>query len=188
MRIFLAALAVASLVATGVGAGPMADRGAEADRLLENGEPLAALDALNAAVEAVWLEMPLTVRNVHHVKTAVGYGVYAPRGNNVYRSSEKIFLYAELLGQTLGESELGGKEIGIDVDIVLTNGAGKKVFSGKGIVKMRQPVRYLNKEFMLKIDLTFNGAPPDKYVAALTVRDVHSEKSTVIDVPFEIVE
>jgi hypothetical protein len=188
MRMFLAALAVVSLVSSGVCAGPIADKGAEADRLLENGEPLAALDALNAAVEAVWLEMPLTVRNVHHVKTAVGYGVYAPRDNNVYKPGETVLIYAEVLGQTLGESEVGGKEIGIDVDIVLTNGAGKKVFSGKGIVKLRMPVRYLNKEFMLKMDLTFNGAPTDKYVAALTVRDVHSEKSTGIDVAFEIAE
>lgn len=188
MRINSVVFAMAFLAVSNAHAGFVADKGAEAEKLVENGDPLAAVDALNAAIEAVWRDMPLTVRNLRHVKSAMGYGVYAERADNVYKSNETVLLYAELLGQMLGESDLGDKEVGIDIDLVLTNGSGKRVFSGKGIVKLRQPVRYLNKEFMLKIDLTFNGAPADKYVAALTARDVHSDKTTSFDVAFEIVE
>jgi len=176
------------LASSASNAGPIADKAAEAERLLEAGDSLGAVAALDAAVEVAWAAMPLTVRNVQHVTQATGYGVYVPRDSNVYKSGEKLFLYAEILGYQIGQDPIGNKLISTDLGIKLKDDAGKTLVSVDRGFNFSQAVRVFNKEFFFNVDLNFTGAPPGNYVAEMTVTDRASNKSAVFDVPFQIIE
>ena len=45
-----------------------------------------------------------------------------------------------------------------------------------------------NHEFMVTLTLDLTGADPGDYIASYTLRDIASDKSTVINLPFSIVK
>lgn len=189
MRSFaLVVLMTSSLMGVPAMAGPIVDKATEAERLLQAQDAAGALSAINQAVDEVWRAMPLTVTKAALVDSAVGYGIYAEKDGKAYKSGEKILVYAEVVGYQIGSNQLGGKEIAIDVDLGLKDATGETVFSQDGMMKLRQPVRYFNKEFFLKLDLNFTGAPAGDYTAVITLNDRSSGKSASFDMPFTIAQ
>lgn len=169
-----------------VAAGPVVDKATEAERMLEANDPAAAYAAIHGAFDEVWAKMPLTISNVALIDSVEGFGVYAPRDSDKYPSGVPVTSYAEVAGYAVGKNNTGGNEIGLDVDIVLKTAEGKKIWSGKGIMKSRQQIRAFAKEFFLRIDLNLANAPAGRYVATYTVSDVHSDKTASFDVGFEL--
>lgn len=182
----LAALLI--LTASAAVAGPIAENAAKAERLIEEGKALEAVTAMDSAVEELWERMPLVVRNVQHVSEATAYGVFIPRENNIYKPGEKFHIYGELLGYKVSTDAIGNKAILIDLGVRFKNDAGKTLVTIDKGLSFSQPTRIFNKEFFLRVDLNFTGAPAGKYVAELSVLDRGSQKTTVLDVPFEIAE
>lgn len=183
---FLIPAALLALAPLEAHSGPIVDKATEAERLLDNNDPAGALDAIRSALDDVWARMPLTISNVTLVDSAEGYGVYAPKIGDVYKPGEPVRIYAELAGYALGRNNVGGSEFGVDVDIELKNSDGKTVWSAKGVMKIRQPVRTFNKEFFLKLDLNLTSAPPGRYTATYTVKDAYSDKTASFDIAFEL--
>lgn len=169
-------------------AGPLAERAAEAERLTAAGNPLAAIDALDSAIQHVWAQMPLTVRKALLVDSVGGYGIYAERESAVYRPGETILIYAEPVGFGYGRDALGTLQIAFDVDLALDDGTGREVLSRKDFIALETPVRYRNREFHVNMSLNLTGAPPDRYVAHFLLKDRHSDKTATVSVPFEIAE
>lgn len=168
--------------------GPIVDKASEAERLLDSNDASGAFDAIKAAFDEVWARMPLTVLNVTLIDSAAGFGNYIAKDGDVFKVGQPLVVYAELAGYALGTNSTGGNEIGIDVDIDLKNLAGATIWSGEGIMKVRQPVKVFNKEFFMKMSLNLDGAPRDRYLATFKVKDVNSDKTTSFDVAFELAQ
>lgn len=179
-------IAMTGFAATSALAGSIAEQGVAAERLVGEGDPLGALAALEAATSEVWTKMPMQLRNVALIESATGYGIYVPRESDVFAQGEAVLIYVEPLGYLYGKNSVGAKEIALDVDLDLLDASGDVVFSKTGLVELRQPVRYDNREFFLTVDLNLTGAPAGKYVGKFTLRDGHSKKNAAFDMPFEV--
>lgn len=167
-------------------AGTIADRSAEAEKLVVKGDNLGALDALDAAVDEIWTNMPLTIRKVVLVDSYEGFGVYAPRANAIYRPGEQVVIYTEPVGYKYGKSSLGELEIAIDVDVKIRDAAGKTVASKRNFGSLAKQVRYHNREFFFTLTVDLSGVEEGKYEGVFLLRDKHSEKTAEFSVPFEI--
>jgi hypothetical protein len=98
MKSILAVLLAAAISTSAALAGEIADRAMEAEKLLQAGNGAGALEQFRSAEDALWQAMPLAVLNVRQIDTASGFGIYSERVNHIYKPSEKIVLYMDLLG------------------------------------------------------------------------------------------
>ena len=187
-KVFFAAALLAAAIAGPSHAGPIADKGREAETLAGSGDPLKAFEALDAAAEQIWNEMPLTIRKVLLVESAEGYGIYAPRESSVYKSGESIRIYTEPVGFGYGRTALGGYEVAFDVDFAVTDESGEEVLNEEDFLAFAMPLRYRNREFQLTLAVNLDGAPAGRYTGTFLMKDKHSEKTASFSVPFEISE
>lgn len=180
-------LTTAMLVPT-ARAGAIADAGARAETLMDQGKTLEAIDALDSAMEEIWRRSPLILRKALLVDSSNGFGIYQPRESNVFRPGEKLRIYVEPVGYAYGKNDLGGLEIAFDVDLKIRNEAGKQIFSRDNLFHLAQPVRYHNREFYLSLTLTLDGLKAGRYTGLFHVKDRHSDKTADFEIPFEIAE
>ena len=169
-------------------AGVISDKAGEAEKLLEAGDHVAALEALDAAADAIWTAMPLTIRKAVLVDSSSGYGIYAPREEKPYAQEEDILIYVEPLGFAYGRDSLGGLQIAFDTDMSLVDEDGEEVLVREDFLSTETPVRYRNREFNLSLTLNLTGAPAGVYTAIFLLKDRHSDKTAEFSVPFEIGE
>lgn len=177
------ALVAGTIIAT---AGPISDDGKKAEQLLDQGDPVGAVEALDDAMGEVWKKSPLTFRKVLFVKDAQGYGVYSPRDSSVFKPGEPLVIYVEPIGFGYGDHAIGGYEIGLTADLALSDAKGNLLLSQEDFVSVAIPVRYHNREFEMKITATLTGLPAGAYVAKFHVRDQNSDKSGDFELPFEV--
>lgn len=180
---------VAAMVFVGaVQAGPVADGGLKAEQLLEKGDTIGALNALDEAAEAIWEKSPLVFRKVLFVEDADGFGVYRPRASSVFKVGEPLIVYVEPVGFGYGKHPLGGNEINLVSDFVLAGENGGALLSRDDFLNVTLASLYRNREFQMKLTVNLTGLPPGKYVAKFHVRDANSSKSGDFELPFEMVE
>ena len=149
----------------------------------------AEYQAAEDALVAAWQSMPLAVRNASFVtEPASGYGLYTRRDNAVFAQGEPIIVYAEPVGYAWHESPDGTYTFGFNVDFLLKDTDGKIVGGQENFQQLELNSRVRNREFMLALTLTVDGAPPGRYIIEYRVRDVASEKAATISLPFHIVE
>lgn len=179
------ALLIAVLTAGAAFAGPVAEQGQKAEAMMAS-DPVAALDALDAAIEEVWTASPLLFRKVLFVDSASGFGIYSERSGAVFKPGEPIIIYGEPVGFAYGKNGLGGLEINLAVDLVLVGADGAELIAKEDFAAFVLPVRYHNREFQITLTANLTGLPNGKYVGRFTIRDKHSEKSGRFELPFEI--
>lgn len=150
------------------------------------------LDDIELAEEAVidaWRLTPLTFRTAVIVDAPPqGFGVYRERANNEFAPGEPIVIYAEPVGYSWRENPDGAYTFGFDVDLLLKTTDGAIVGGQENFQHLELTSRARNREFMLTLTLTVDGAPPGDYVVEYTTRDIASDKTAVISLPFSIVE
>jgi hypothetical protein len=160
--------------------------------VLTGGSAAQSLDAIEAAEEAVieaWEQTPLTYRTAVFVASdPAGYGVYNERADGNFAQGEPIVIYAEPVGYAWQENDDGTYSFGFDVDLLLKTAGGAIVGGQENFQHLELTSRARNREFMLTLTLTVDGAPPGDYVVEYTTRDIASDKSGVISLPFSIVE
>ena len=71
-------------------AGEIADAGAKAEQAMEAGDPVAAVNALDEAMEAIWKASPLVFRKALLVDSGGGFGIYVEREGATYKPGEAI--------------------------------------------------------------------------------------------------
>jgi hypothetical protein len=144
------------------------------------------IDTLREAVTDAWTEMPLTVRHVMFVteKPPV-LGAYSERPTNVFKAGEKLLTYIEPVGYTWKQQ---GKmfNFGVIVDFVVKNADGKILAGQENFAKLSLASRTKLQEFMLNLTMSVDGAGPGKYVLEYKLHDLGSDKTVVVDQPFEI--
>lgn len=142
-----------------------------------------------AAVVEVWQKTPLTVRHAVFVsKHPDGFGEFVERKSNVFKPGEKLVAYVEPVGYGWKEAGGGTFEFGFAVDFLVKTPDGRVLAGQENFANLAQQSHARNREFMLTLTMNVDGAPPGDYVLEYKLRDIASDKSAVIDLPFKIAE
>jgi hypothetical protein len=120
------------------------------------------------AVDAAWQQSPLRFRQAFFVaEPPTGFGIYKTRPDQTFKVGEKLIAYAEPVGYGWKANDDGTNTFGFDIDLSVKTPDGKELF-----------------KLALTLDLT--GADPGSYVLEYTARDIASDKSAVISLPFTL--
>jgi hypothetical protein len=164
-------------------------------KTLKSSEPVSAnsavtlddLDTLQQAVIDAWTKMPLTVRRVIFVtEKPPMLGAWSERPTNVFKPGEKLLTYIEPVGYTWKQQ---GEmfNFGAIVDFTIKNAEGKILGGQENFAKLSLVSRTKLQEFMLNLTMSLDGVGPGKYILEYKLHDLGSEKTVVVDQPFEIV-
>jgi hypothetical protein len=171
-------------------AGEIADKAAEAERQLGQGNAAEAFSAFDQAQDALWQQMPMIMRRVVLAEKVDGFGLFTPRADNRFKPGEKLLIYMEPVGfsyktQPTGENVI---QLAIDVELVPENGTS----FGKVENVASVDVASINKphDFYFNFTLTLDSGsvPPGKYHGNFILRDRNSSKSAPFSLDFEIVQ
>ena len=167
-------------------AGEIQDLARGAEAKLQAGRHVEAVDDMLKALRRVHMRSPLTARTAVLVSDEpTGYGLFNPRQSNVFKTGEKLIAYIEPIGHTWQqEGSLFKAHIATDFDIKSPD--GRVLATQRDFGQFKFSSRGENNEVMLRMTLDITGAPPDKYVWGITLRDQISGKSTTFNLPFEI--
>jgi hypothetical protein len=171
-----------------VWAGEIADHAAAAETAAAAGDGPGAIKEFDAAQDALWTAMPLTIRTVEQVSAASGVGVYTVRADHRYKPDEKLHLYIEPVGYGFGDDGLGNKVINLAVDLTLKSENGEELGTIADLTSIKLSSRVKNRElfFNLNLSLDPSSTPPGKYLADFVVRDQNSDKAAKFSIDFEI--
>ncbi len=147
-----------------------------------------AFHQANAAVEAIWQQMPLHLEQALFVKKPPQvYGAYIPRKSNRYPlKGEPLLIYLEPKGYRMRVNPDGTKSFAVSLDIALTDPQGKVLWGKEGFLRKSITSRHFVREFYLLVTLTVSGAPAGDYVVSLRVNDLVGKQSTVTKLPLEL--
>jgi hypothetical protein len=152
-------------------------------------QSLQEIDRREAAVVEAWEKTPLTIRRAVFVaEPPGGFGQFVERKSNVFPPGEKLVTYAEPVGYGWKKSGDGNFEFGFDVDFLIKSPDGKVLTGQENFGKMAETSRVRNREFFVTLTMSVKGAKPGDYVLQYKMRDIASDKSVVIDLPFKIAE
>ncbi len=169
---------------------PIARELAAATRAYEEGDHVAALDALWAAKEELWRKAPLAVRNVAFVSgQPENFGAYQPRAGEDFKSPEPLILYCEPIGFTQLE-ENGAYRYSIIGAFDIIDGTGRVLGGQKNLGPYEQSgYRTFSTETMLVMTIGIQGLAPGAYALRVTLTDnLDQTKSVRLDKPFNIIE
>jgi hypothetical protein len=152
-------------------------------------QSLGDIERAEATVIEAWRQTPLAFRTAVIVDAPPqGFGIYHERAHNEFAPGEPIVIYAEPVGYAWRENPDGAYTFGFDVDLLLKTSDGAIVGGQENFQHLELTSRARNREFMLTLTLTVDGAPPGDYIVEYTTRDIASDKAGVISLPFSIVE
>jgi hypothetical protein len=171
---------------TAAGAQDIARKAAEAEKLLQQGKPAEAIDALDEAAGALWDKLPLSFRRALWVaEKGTGFGSYNPRENGVFPAGAPMLAYAEPVGFGWRQSgELWRTDWVADLTIKTSD--GKELFHQAEFQKLESASRVRNREFMLNFTYTLTGIGKGDYLLETTLRDQVSGKKGSFALPFTI--
>jgi hypothetical protein len=176
----LSALVVLSASASAA-AGPIAEAGQRAEALQAEGKTLEALQALDAAVEAIWTQSPLLFRNV----TLVGEDGTDEPADRTYRPDERLRIRVEPVGYGFGGSGPQA-QIGFTGDLAIENQTGQVLGETRDLFEVSVDSPRGNRHFEMTIGFVVPYIRPGDYIARFTVRDQNSAKTGSFDVPFTV--
>jgi len=134
------------------------------------------------AADASALSMPVAI---FVEAKANGFGMYQPRGSNVFKPGEKLRFYIEPQGYQYSTE---GKTVvfGVMMDLKLMTPQGDVLFRKDGFLNQSFASHHENKELMLNGDLDITGADAGSYVIVLTLHDKVSSSVATAKLPFTI--
>ena len=139
------------------------------------------------AVDAAWSQSPLRFRQAFFVsETPTGFGIYKQRPDAPFKVGDKLIVYAEPVGYGWKPNDDGTATFGFDVDVAVKSPDGKVLFNQANFSHLALTSHARNHEFMLALTLDLSGADPGQYVLEYTTRDIASDKSAVISLPFTL--
>lgn len=151
-------------------------------------QSIEAVDAADAAVLAVWEKTPLAFRNVQFVTEATTFGIYTPRPEGPFKQGEQLLVYAEPVGYGFKDNGDGTYNFGVDIDLAVKDASGAVVAEQAKFANASLTSRSRNREFIVSISLDLSGAPAGDYVLEYAARDIASDETGMISLPFSIAE
>jgi hypothetical protein len=150
-------------------------------------QDLAAIEKAEEAVVAAWNATPILFRtSVFVSESPGGFGIYRQRESNVFGPGEPLVVYAEPVGYGWKDNGDGTFGFGFNVDLIIKKPDGSIVGGQENFQRLALSSRARNREFMLTLTLTFDGAPAGDYVLEYVVRDLTGSKSGNISLPFTV--
>ena len=150
-------------------------------------QTLQDIERLDAAVVEAWQKTPLTIRRAVFVaERAQGFGQFVERKSNVFKANEKLVAYVEPVGYGWKPVGDGSFQFGFNVDFLVKSPGGKILAGEENFAKLVETIRAQNREFMLTLTMSVSGADPGDYILEYKLRDVASDKSAVVNLPFTI--
>ena len=145
-----------------------------------------AMSTLQAALLKIWSASPIFVSKAVIVKEkASGFGMYQPRGNNVFKTKEPILIYLEPVAYTIRqEGELFA--FGLETDFTLMDMKGKVLGGQRNFGKWSWKSHSPNFEIFMNLNFNLTGVPPGKYAIECVVRDKNSTKRATVRKTIEI--
>jgi len=163
--------------------GRVLQQGAKAEIIDGDGNVTSAVTGRKAATDDTSaLSMPVAL---FVDAKASGFGMYQPRGSNVFKPGEKLRFYVEPQGY---QYSTDGKTVvfGVVMDLKLTTPKGDVLFRKDGFLDQSFASHHENKELMLNGDLDITGADAGSYVIVLTLHDKVSSSVATAKLPFTI--
>jgi hypothetical protein len=150
-------------------------------------QTLEAIELRDAVVLEAWSKTPLTVRRAVFVSQhPQGFGQYVARSSNVFKPGEKLVAYVEPVGYGWKEKSKGNFEFGFDVDFLIKSPDGKLMGGQENFAHLAENSHAQNREFMLTLTMSLDGAPAGDYVLQYKLRDIASSKTALVTLPFKI--
>jgi hypothetical protein len=150
-------------------------------------QPLQELEKREAALIEAWTAAPLTVRRVVFVsERPAGFGQYKERPNSTFKAGEKLVTYAEPVGYGWKDIGNGVFLFGFKADFQIKSRDGEVLAVQENFADLVQNSRARNREFLVTLTLTLNGAPAGDYAVEYKLRDIASPKTVVFSQPFTI--
>jgi len=92
------------------------------------------------------------------------------------------------VGFGYSQPEPGRWQFGFDVDLLIKTADGRVPGGQENFERLVLTSRTRNREFMPTLTLDLEGAPPGDYVVDDTPKDIASDKTGLISLPFAIIE
>lgn len=158
----------------------------QASKMHKDNKPLEAVTSLRQAITYVWERMPLTVKKTALVSVpAPSYGLFDHRPDNVFKTGDKVLIYAEPVGYRFARAEKG-LQFGIACDLAVISKQGKVLGGqnnfGKWVMNCGEPMF----EFFMNLTITLTEFPPGEYNLVLTFRDLVGKGQTSIKQPIVV--
>lgn len=163
-------------------AGPAIDAATKAEALAAEGKVGEALDALNAAIDALCQASPLSFRKTMIVDSAIAESEHKERTDKSFKPDEKLSVYVEPV--CFGHA--AGGDIGFKADLSIENGTGQVLTEAKDVFSVSTPATAARRDFSMTLSFGVPFVRPGDYKALFTVRDQNSDKSGTFEVPFTV--
>ena len=133
--------------------------------------------------------MPLTQRHALFVTDKAGLLRPLCRATDVRVQSrrEAFVIYAEPVGYVWAANG-DAYDFGVSVDFAVKSPDGKILSGQDGFGKFAMTSGSKLQEFMLNLTLSVDGAPPGNYLLQYKIHDLHSDKVSIFELPFSIVQ
>lgn len=186
MRNFLAFLFAGLVSISTANAGSLEDNVKNAVQLTAAGKGAQSVAAMKNAAADLWLKSPLSFAVAVFVdKPGSNYGNFEPRPNNVFKTGEKLRVYAEPIGY--GWQKVGDiYHTNLVVDAALLSPSGKVLWGKKGFGNFKLSSRRRFMEYMMNLSLSISGVPPGKYAVQYTVSDTVGGNTAQMKLPFSV--
>ena len=151
----LAGIALGSLMALPLLAGPIVDKATEIEGLVAADDSKGAVDAAAALFGTVWdgtKDIGIH-QTVLVTEPAAGFGIFNPRADEKFKVGEPILIYAEPFGFGYGSGGDGLYTIGFTVDLKVSTEAGEVLGEIPGLANLDLTSRYQNREFQANVQL-----------------------------------
>jgi hypothetical protein len=189
----VAALALSVCSATGPGNVQAASTG-PFERFFETFKSAAAardhvkaLAAIRSLIVFFWVESPLVLEKVTFVKgSGSSYGVYEPKGSDLFADGEPIYVYAEPAGYVFKKNPAGYYEFGFKADFQVLDESGKVLGGQNDFAVLPFKSWNPNTEISITFTYTLSGLEKGKYKIVTQVSDMNSPKKASCEKWFTI--
>jgi hypothetical protein len=178
-----AMMVVASPMAAG--AGEIADRAAEAERLLGESKTAEAQAAFDKAAAAFWIASPLQLRVVTFADEVKGFGNYTPHAGTTFKPGDTLLIYFEPIGYAFApDGDIF--RIAIAADIEIHTPGGLILAKSTDFGRLEWSARAKTREVHAQLKLPLPKLKPGDYQLLMTLRDQGSPKTVTVTLPFAV--
>jgi hypothetical protein len=169
-------------------AGPLADAAAKAEALATSGDTTGAHDAMRSAIGAFSATLPFSIgKAVFVAAPPIGYAMYEPKQQPVFKPGEALISYVEPIGLTWKPAAVAGKlETHFTVDLDILSASGEVLANQKAFGNFTFTSFLRNQEIYATLTTDVSGAAAGDYVLRFHFNDLNSGKSASVDQKFAI--
>jgi hypothetical protein len=168
-------------------AGEIADRAAEAERLLGENKAAEAQTAFDKAAAAFWIASPLQLRVVTFADEVKGFGNYTPHAGTSFKPGDTLLMYFEPIGYAFAPDGDIFKIV-IVADVEIHTPGGLILAKSADFGRLEWSARSKTREVHATLKLPLPKLKPGDYQLLVTLRDQGSPKTAAVTLPFSIAE